>query len=79
MHKQIVPYCIYSNLPASVAPLDAHRTDHQEVAGSTPPGRHLATVFSGDLIMKYFLQSLSPYRRVKKGSYQFLAKECAQY
>ena len=31
------------------------------------------------LIMKYFLWSFSPYLRFKKGSCQFLAKECAQY
>ena len=32
-----------------------------------------------DLIMKYFLGSFSPFHRCKKGSCQFLAKECAQY
>ena len=31
------------------------------------------------LIMKYFLRSFSLFRWFKKGSYQFLAKECAQY
>ena len=31
------------------------------------------------LIMKYFQQSFSPFRWFKKGSCQFLAKECAQY
>ena len=31
------------------------------------------------LIMKYFLRPFSPFRWFKKGSYQFLAKECAQY
>ena len=30
-------------------------------------------------IMKYFLRSFSPFRWFKKGSCQFLAKECAQY
>ena len=29
--------------------------------------------------MKYFLRSFSPFRCFKKGSCQFLAKECAQY
>ena len=33
-------------LPASVAPLDAHPTGCQEVAGSTPAGS--ATFFHGD-------------------------------
>ena len=64
-------------LPASVAQLDARLTGDQEVAGSTPAGS--ATFFRGDLIMKYFLQSFSPFRWFKKGSCQFLAKECAQY
>ena len=31
------------------------------------------------LIMKYFLRSFSPFRWFKKGSCQFLAKECVQY
>ena len=57
--------------------LDAHLTGDQEVAGSTPAGS--ATFFRGDLIMKYFLQSFSPFCCFKKGSCQFLAKECAQY
>ena len=52
-------------------------TDDQEIVGSTPAG--LATSFHGDLIMKYFLQSFSPFRWFKKGSCQFLVKECAQY
>ena len=56
--------------PASVAQLDARPTGDQNVAGSTPAGS--VTLFRGDLIMKYFL-------RFKKGSCQFLAKECAQY
>ena len=38
---------------ASVAQLDACQNGDQEVAES-------ATIFSGDLIMKYFLQSFSP-------------------
>ena len=38
-----------------------------------------ATFFSWILIVKYFLRSFSPFRWFKKGSYQFLAKECAQY
>ena len=46
-------------LPALVAQLDACLTGDQEVAGSTPAG--LATFFLGDLIMKYFRQSFSPF------------------
>ena len=44
----------------SVAQLDGHPTGDQEVAGSNPAGS--ATFFHGDLIMKYFLQSFSPFR-----------------
>ena len=62
---------------ASVAQLDEHLTGDQEVVGSTPSGS--ATFFGGDLIMKYFLRSFSPIHLFKQGSYQFLAKECAQY
>ena len=43
-------------MPASLAQLDAHLTDDQEVAGSTPAR---STFFRGDLIMNYFLYSLS--------------------
>ena len=59
------------------AQLDARPTGDQEAAGSTPAGS--ATFFRGDLFMKYFLRSFSPFRWLKKGSCQFLAKECAQY
>ena len=45
--------------PASVAQLYARRTGDQEVACSTPVGA--ATFFHGDLIMKYFLRSISPF------------------
>ena len=38
-----------------------------------------ATFFSWRLIMKYFLRSFCPFPWFKKGSCQFLAKECAQY
>ena len=46
-------------LPASVAQLDVLPTGDQEVAGSIPA--RLATFFRVDLIMKYFLQSFSPF------------------
>ena len=39
----------------------------------------VATFFCGDLIMKYFLQSFSPFRSFTKGSCQFLVKEYTQY
>ena len=63
--------------PASVAQLDARPTGDQEVAGSTPA--EVGNILSWRLIMKYFLRSFSPFRWFKKGSCQFLAKECAQY
>ena len=63
--------------PASVAHLDAGPTGDQEVAGSTPA--EVGNILSWRLIMKYFLRSFSPFRWFKKGSCQFLAKECAQY
>ena len=52
-------------------------TGDQEVAGSTPA--EVGNILSWRLIMKYFLRSFSPFRWSKKGSCQFLAKECTQY
>ena len=52
-------------------------TGDQEVAGSTTA--EVGNILSWRLIMKYFLRSFSPFRWFKKGSCQFLAKECAQY
>ena len=49
-------------------------TGDQEVVGSTPA--EVSNILSWRLIMNYFLRSFSPF---KKGSCQFLAKECAQY
>ena len=54
--------------------LYARLTGDQEVAGSIHTGS--ATLFCGDLIMKYFLQSFSPLHWLKKVYCQFLAKEC---
>ena len=52
-------------------------TGDQEVAGSTLA--EVSNILLWRLIMKYFLRSFSPFRWFKKGSCQFLAKECAQY
>ena len=41
--------------------------------------RRVGIILSWRLIMKYFLRSFSPFHWFKKGSFQFLAKECAQY
>ena len=46
-------------LLASVAQLDARPAGDQKVAGWTPT--RSATFFCGDLIMKYFLWSFSPF------------------
>ena len=54
-----------------------HPTGDQEVADSTPA--EVGNILSWRLIMKYFLRSFSPFHWFKKGSCQFLAKECAQY
>ena len=43
-----------------MALLDASPTGDQEAAGATLAGS--ATFFRGDLIMKYFLRSISPFR-----------------
>ena len=63
--------------PASVAQLDARPTGDKEVVGST--SSEVGNILLWRLIMKYFLQSFSPFRLFKKGSCQFLPKECAQY
>ena len=52
-------------------------TGNQEVAGSTLA--EVGNILSWRLIMKYFLRSFSHFCWFKKGSCQFLAKECAQY
>ena len=60
---------------ASVAQLDARPIGDQEVAGSIPA--EVGSILSWRLIMKYILWSFSPFRWFKKGSCQFLTKECA--
>ena len=74
---QLVFWQVPWNVKTLLAQLDARPTDDQEIAGLTPT--RSATFFRGDLIMKYFLRSFSPFRQLKDGSCQFLAKECAQY
>ena len=54
------PRVAHLRMPASVVQLDARPTSDKEDAGITPAGS--ATFFHGDLIMKYFLWSLSPFR-----------------
>ena len=69
--------CTQELQPSSMAQLGALPTGDQEVTGSTPA--EVGNILSWILIMKYFLRSFSPSRWFKKGSCQFLAKECAQY
>ena len=61
---------------AAVAQSDARPTSDHEVAGSISAGS--GNILSWGLIMKYFLRSFTPFRWLKKGSYQILVKECAQ-
>ena len=62
---------------SSVAQLDARPIGDQEVTGSTPT--EVGNILSWEFIMKYFLRSFSPFCWFKKGSCQFLPKECAHY
>ena len=55
---------------------DARPTGDRDV-GSSIPAR-FGNIFSWRLIMTYFLRSFSHFRYFKKGSCQFLTKECAQ-
>ena len=64
-------------LAASVAQLDAPSDWRPGGCGFNPA--EVGNILSWRLIMKYFLRSFSPFRWFKKGSCQFLAKECAQY
>ena len=63
--------------PASVAQLDVPSDWRPGGRGFNPA--EVGNILSWRLIMKYFLRSFSPFRWFKKGSCQFLAKECAQY
>ena len=46
-------------VPASMAQLDARPTGDQEIAGSTPA--EVCNILFWRLILKYFLQSFSPF------------------
>ena len=58
--------------PASVAQLAVRPTGDQLVAGSSPAGS--AIFFCGDLIMKYFLQSYSPFAGSRRAIVSFWRK-----
>ena len=73
--KYLYSYTFYGTL-ASVAQLDARLTGDQEVMDFISLGS--SNILLWRLIMKYFLKSFSPSHCFKKGSCQFLAKECAQ-
>ena len=70
---------VSSGEPASVAQLDAPSDWRQEVAGSAPAeaGNILSVVEIDREIFSTVILSLP--RWFKKGSCQFLTKECAQY
>ena len=70
-------YAFWAKKSASVAQLDAPSDWRPGGPGLTPA--EVGNILSWRLIMKYFLQSFSPFCWFKKGSCQFLAKECAQY
>ena len=78
-YKLTSSYSLFAQrlIQSRLAQLDARPTGDQEVVGSTPA--EIGNILSWRLIMKYFLRSFSPFRWFKKGSCQFLAKECAQY
>ena len=57
---------------ALVTQLDERPTGDQEVAGSIPAGP--AAFLGGDLIMKYFLRSFSPFHWFKKAVVSFWQK-----
>ena len=59
-----------------MAPSNARTIGDQEIAGSIRAGS--GNILSWKMIVNYFLRSLSTFRWFKTGSYQFLAKECAQ-
>ena len=61
---------------ASVAHSDAQPTGDQEVVGLILA--ESSSILSWRFIMKYFLWSFHPFCWFKKGSCQFLAKECVQ-
>ena len=60
VHLLMLKCTSYFSELALVAQLDARLTGDQENAGLNPAS--LATFFRGDLIMKYFLLSFSPFR-----------------
>ena len=59
IHIKVTIFTLNTLRSASVAHSDGHLTGDQEVTGSTPAESE--TFFHGDLIMKYFLQSFSPF------------------
>ena len=65
---------MYIIVTASVAQSDVHPNGDQKVIALISAGS--GNILSWRLIMKYFLQSFFLFPQLKKGSYQFLAKEC---
>ena len=73
-----VTSCLH-NLSKQVAVDQLDAPSHWRPGGRRFNHTEVGNILSWRLIMKYFLQSFSPFRWFKKGSCQFLAKECAQY
>ena len=65
---------VLGSKPGCLAQSGASLTANQGIAGSNPGP---ATFFRSDLVMKKFIRPFSPFRWLKKGSYQLLAKEWA--
>ena len=63
-------------IPALVAQLDVHPASDQMITGSIPTGS--GNIVSWRLVMKYSQLSFFHLRWFKKGSCQFLVKECVQ-
>ena len=72
-----VHLCVWGRAGLSGSVGCAVRLETRRSQVQPPP--EVSNILSWRLIMKYFLRSFSPFRWFKKGSCQFLAKECAQY
>ena len=71
LHQTI--FCgLQTDLPASVAQLDARPTGNQEVAGSTPA--EIGNILSWRLIMKYFYGHSLPSADSRRAAVSFRRK-----
>ena len=70
--------CTITTKVTSLSGSDGCTSDWRSGGCGFDPHR-VSNILSWRLIMKYFLWSFSPFHWFKKGSGQFLAKECTQY